>query len=922
MSDGTTLASESFRAGTPGIDEREMWSGPQPKPPSQGSQGPFGRQFERTRRQSKMTRLSTTHVSIKGLTEWTKKPRAPTPSTRPSTATPFAGDGDSDEDEDNMTYQGIPAVSTAVRGVADVEECRSWMKPRQLDGGFLCSLARLSVEVDVQSREWHNQRGPHTVSEEIPLDPFHTAEAASLLLRVVRSLPGRLPLRTMLEPLTQVLLRAVYRDWVFVPSLADCEEATLALDSIMKWIPFYALAKGLQGVTESSKGEAIAATAEAESLRATTKAAVQELAVQSEEARKFEAMFELEAVARKKAERKVEDVQDAYRKLQSDMRSHLAELTEIQNSHYEVRQELRASLFENKMKDGKIEDLSNQVERHTSTNSWLQEENAKTTTQLLSQKAAIELLPSLKEKIESYESTENVQGVAFAVRVSKDVLGLALVDICGVSEATLTKRRSQVGFQNTGQMKVVLDTVCSRLKKLPMEIVNLKAEIASLHQEVKDYRQLIPIWNQDAMEELEDLYDQDAPVHRQIFSMKDRRSFAGLGMGDDVPPYLRAEGFVRHLFVSKIEVQDFMREFKDDFFAPNVEHRMSTECMHNELYSHMKLRFSDKKDENHDALTEFAYAFICSLEAYRDDPDFELFDLILSGAVHPTIMKDQREMLHNIEALTRSCQEAAGTTEETRSSRKGAGNDKKEQVSRRVVRAVLEVVFPEKTPVRGDALRRALYLTVQALQDGGKALNHECVYLKDLFEAAPDGSQSPLAEEIMRQHMYEVIEWTCELSRQLINGRNLWDRSATVTEHRVVEVVASLDVHCTHQHAQELARIGCPEPFKNEHVHDVMQRLRHGALLRPKRLWIRSEAKEVVKHLLATAHANTDINEVVSSNPMHTRRSRAVKVLDNPIKLMKSDEYNDPDSLEKVISRTQRPEDATQLPASGEPTPG
>ena len=46
----------------------------------------------------------------------------------------------------------------------------------------------------------------HASVQDIPLDPEHTAEAASLLLRVVRSLPGRLPLRSMLEPLTQVLL--------------------------------------------------------------------------------------------------------------------------------------------------------------------------------------------------------------------------------------------------------------------------------------------------------------------------------------------------------------------------------------------------------------------------------------------------------------------------------------------------------------------------------------------------------------------------------------------------------------------------------------------------------------------------------------------------------------------------------------------
>jgi len=96
--------------------------------------------------------------------------------------------------------------------------------------------------------------------------------------------------------------------------------------------------------------------------------------------------------------------------------------------------------------------------------------------------------------------------------------------------------------------------------------------------------------------------------------MKDKRSFAGLGMDENVPPYLRAEGFIRHLFISKGELEDFMQDFTDYFFSASGEHDMSTETMHNELHAHMKLRFHEKKDENPEALTEFAYAFICSLD--------------------------------------------------------------------------------------------------------------------------------------------------------------------------------------------------------------------------------------------------------------------------------------------------------------------
>lgn len=464
--------------------------------------------------------------------------------------------------------------------------------------------------------------------------------------------------------------------------------------------------------------------------------------------------------------------------------------------------------------------------------------------------------------------------------------------------------------------KVMLDTVCSKLRALPMEIASLKGDIEKLNKQVKEYRQLIPLWNQDKLEDIEDAYNEDAPVHRQVFSMKDKRSFAGLGLKENVPPYLRAEGFIRHLFISKGELEDFMQEFIDAFFSADGDHEISTESMHNQLYQHMMQRCSHKKDDNPEALTEFAYAFICSLEAYRDDPDFELFDLMLSGAVHPSIMRDQREMLGNIEALTRACQEASGPEAilEDKARRKGAGGDKKEQVSRRVIRAVLEVVFPDKKPSRQDALRQALYVTMQILTDAGKTPAPDCVYTGDLFAAGADGSQTPLVEEIRRQHVYEVIEWTAELARRCLDGRVIKDRNANTNDRKLMTIIEHLDPHCSHQQATELVRIAFPEPNKTEHVREVMRRLRHGALLRPKRLWIRSEPKEVVKQFLNIAHLgnNTARNSLALdpnteggqySREPSSRRTRAVKVLNNPVDMMNSDAYNDPDALEQAVLR-------------------
>jgi len=226
----------------------------------------------------------------------------------------------------------------------------------------------------------------------------------------------------------------------------------------------------------------------------------------------------------------------------------------------------------------------------------------------------------------------------------------------------------------------------------------------------------------------------------------------------------------------------------------------------------------------------------------------------------------------------------------------------------------LEVVFPDKTGARHDALRKALFLTIEMLGDAGKTPPAaDYVYTKDLFENTADGSQTPLVEEIRRQHVYEVIGWTCELSRRMLNGRHLQDSSATIQNAHLLDIIQSLDTHRSHANAVELAHIGCPDHHKYEHVREVLQRLRHGVLLRPKRLWIRSESKEVVKHLLVASHGRGSVSSVGTEekeasaplNPRGGQRTRALKVLDNPIHIMESDEYNNPDSLEQVIARSE-----------------
>ncbi len=78
-------------------------------------------------------------------------------------------------------------------------------------------------------------------------------------------------------------------------------------------------------------------------------------------------------------------------------------------------------------------------------------------------------------------------------------------------------------------------------------------------------------------------------------------------------------------------------------------------------------------------------------------------------------------------------------------------------VSQRFIRAALEAVFPTKSAGKQNALRRALHVTLQKLGADSKMPAADRVYVSDLFAQTQDGGQTPLVEEVRRQHYPVVI---------------------------------------------------------------------------------------------------------------------------------------------------------------------
>merc|ERR1712232_93078 len=404
-----------------------------------------------------------------------------------------------------------------------------------------------------------------------------------------------------------------------------------------------------------------------------------------------------------------------------------------------------------------------------------------------------------------------------------------------------------------------------------------------------------------------------APVHTQIYSMKDQRQFAGLGTGANVPPFLRTDNFVKHIYLSKGEIEDYMGNFLDELLTKDRsepgEPPLSTQVMHTELHQFMKRQFED-----HHSLTEFAYAFICGLEAYRDDPDFELFDYMLQGLVHPLIAEDQRSMLNFLERLMRNCQQGEG---EARITSRPSSMASREQVSKRVLRAVVAVFFPDKAADRRNALHRAFHLTLQTMQEKGTSAKPGCVFVNDLFAQGSEGSQTPFIEEIRRQHCLEIIEHTAKITKAITERSKDSTTVGYVGDKLLKQVLQSCDQSLSAGVVDRLSTLACPEPGVSVAASEAVRKLRTSALLRPSRLWVEVQPKDVMHHIVAVPSDDggtpADGGGRARTIPGSVRRCLALKVLNNPQAAMMSETYNTPEGMQKTVAKLQQRAEATEL---------
>merc|ERR1712151_1319492 len=113
--------------------------------------------------------------------------------------------------------------------------------------------------------------------------------------------------------------------------------------------------------------------------------------------------------------------------------------------------------------------------------------------------------------------------------------------------------------------------------------------------------------------------------------------------------------------------------------------------------------------------------------------------------------------------------------------------------SKRVLRAVVAVFFPDKAADRRNALHRAFHLTLQTMQEKGTAAKPGCVFVNDLFAQGSDGSQTPFIEEIRRQHCLEIIEHTAKITKAISDRAEDLQAGHTIGDKALKQVLQSCD---------------------------------------------------------------------------------------------------------------------------------
>ena len=258
------------------------------------------------------------------------------------------------------------------------------------------------------------------------------------------------------------------------------------------------------------------------------------------------------------------------------------------------------------------------------------------------------------------------------------------------------------------------------------------------------------------------------------------------GSGTDVPLYLRWGKLgqkIRNKNISKRETELFIKEVwsmklnTPDEAGGEEYKRMSLEDF---LYVFLKKKYGFQE-----AIVQYAYSYLDSLDRFRFDGDCELFLSILQKKVSECVYVDQHQMLAGLKATFERAD-----SEYHRGKTKG-------RLPRRVILDNLREFFANKSEANIKKMNHALFLN-----DKNEFINYRA-----LFEEDREGNQGSFAECIRDQHLEEIYDYTEELRRKLHDKADRYGGRLNLAQIR--EIIQVSDPTKPTKEVEAYLREGC-----------------------------------------------------------------------------------------------------------------
>eukprot|EP00943_MAST-04B_sp_MAST-4B-sp1_P001699 g1699.t1 len=252
--------------------------------------------------------------------------------------------------------------------------------------------------------------------------------------------------------------------------------------------------------------------------------------------------------------------------------------------------------------------------------------------------------------------------------------------------------------------------------------------------------------------------------------------FTGLGIGEDVPLYLRVNGRVRNLYLSKPEVERFIKtcwiQKGRKRYTKSLE-----EFMHVMLCEMHPKRLDDR--------LSFAYSFKEAVAKYSYDADCDLFNEVLHGRLPEDVYLSQMRLI-------RKLQEAF--IKEDRKDGEQTGTLRKSQIME-----IVRHACPHKDKRKIKELEQALFFDTQL---------HNINYIK-LFQEDEEGDQGKFVECLRDQYLEECTVFVEDIVEAMgVLKSSARNSGKAITIHEIRQTLTAIAPNKTTKSIEKYIRRG------------------------------------------------------------------------------------------------------------------